>query len=71
MAYYPRGYYTTKRTLPVARAGRQYTAEGDRFTVTCPYCGKWHEHPPEEGERYSPCFRGKYVVREVREKDLD
>jgi hypothetical protein len=67
MTHYARGVFT--KPPPVVRAGREKRPDGEVFTLICPYCGKWHEHLPEESVRYAPCFMGKYFVRDASRDD--
>jgi 5-methylcytosine-specific restriction endonuclease McrA len=43
----------------VVRAKR---AEGDRWVVDCPYCGREHRHGAAAGDRVSHCHQGDYVI---------
>jgi hypothetical protein len=48
---------------PVVHARLVYGLQGERYVVTCPYCGREHIHGAEDGPRRSGCTPGgMYVV---------
>lgn len=42
--------------IKVVKATRVQGPDGKEvFEVRCPFCGKWHQHFPEEGYRVTHC----------------
>lgn len=44
--------------------------EGERWVITCPYCGNEHRHSPEPGHRVAHCHKGDYFITAPRRKPL-